>query len=381
MTVKIERKIGANTLSIETGKLAKQAHGATVVRYGDTVVIGTCVVADPRPGVDFFPLSVDYREKMSAAGKFPGGFFKREGRPTVKEVLTSRMIDRPLRPLFPAGFLNEVQIQVMVLAADAENDPDVIGVVSAAAAVSIAGVPFDGPVAAVRVGRIDGKFVINPTRSQMEYSDLDMVVAGTCDAVNMIETSARELPESVIADAVQFGHQQGVIPICEMIKELQRRAGKPVTWRPPEPDVAFLEEIRAKALDDLKAAHTITGKQQRIEAVRAVYDRILAEYCPEGVEKPVRTPEEVTQALQTVERRLVRERILNEQRRPDGRRLDEIRPITAEVGWLPRVHGSALFSRGETQAMVTCTLGTTRDEQIVDDLMEEYSKKLSLIHI
>ncbi|HOO16270.1 MAG: polyribonucleotide nucleotidyltransferase [Phycisphaerae bacterium] len=378
MMVKVERQIGANTLSIETGKLAKQAHGATLARYGDTVVLGTCVTADPRPGIDFFPLSVDYREKMSAAGKFPGGFFKREGRPTTKEVLTSRMIDRPMRPLFPEGFRNEVQVQVMVLSADAENDPDVIGMVAAAAAVSISGVPFNGPVAAVRVGRIDRKFVINPSRAQLEYSDLDMVLAGHRQAVNMIEVGCRELSEEEVAEAVKFGHENGIVPICEMIEELQRQAGRPVTWEKPEPDAAFIEDIRRRVLDDLKAAKTITGKQERNEAVKAIYDRVIEELCPEGAENPEHTPDEVKAIISSIEEEYVRQRILKDHVRPDGRKLTEIRPISAEVGWLPRVHGSALFSRGETQAMVTCTLGTSRDEQIVDDLVEEYSKKFLL---
>ncbi len=376
--VKVERQIGANTLSIETGKLAKQAHGATLARYGDTVVLGTCVTADPRPGIDFFPLSVDYREKMSAAGKFPGGFFKREGRPTTKEVLTSRMIDRPMRPLFPEGFRNEVQVQVMVLSADAENDPDVIGMVAASAAVSISGVPFNGPVAAVRVGRIDRKFVINPSRAQLEYSDLDMVLAGHREAVNMIEVGCRELSEEEVAEAVKFGHENGIVPICEMIEELQRQARKPVTWEKPETDAAFVEDIRRRVLDDLKAAKSIPGKLERNEAVKAIYDRVIEELCPEGVENPEHTPDEVKAVISSIEEEYVRQRILKDHVRPDGRKLTEIRPISAEVGWLPRVHGSALFSRGETQAVVTCTLGTSRDEQIVDDLVEEYSKKFLL---
>lgn len=217
MTFKVERKIGAHTLSIETGRLARQAHGSALACYGDNVVLGAVVTGPPREGIDFFPLQVDYREKMSAAGKFPGGFFKREGRPTQKEILTMRMIDRPVRPLFPKGFMDEVLIQVSVIAADRYGDPDVVGMVAAAAALAVSPLPFGGPVASVRVGRIDGQFVINPTRAQLEYSDLDLVVAGTPRAVNMIEVSARELPEEVIAEAVRFGHAQGVVPICEKI--------------------------------------------------------------------------------------------------------------------------------------------------------------------
>jgi polyribonucleotide nucleotidyltransferase len=378
MQVKVERQIGAHVLSIETGRLAKQAHGAAVVRFGDTVVLGTCVQADPRPGIDFFPLTVDYREKMSAAGRFPGGFFKREGRPTTKEILTCRMIDRPLRPLFPEGFNDEIQIQVMVLAADPENDPDVIGMVSAAAAVALSGAPISHLIAAVRVGRIDGKFVINPSRAQIEYSDMDMILAGHRQAVNMIEVGSRELPEDVIADAVKFGHTHGILPICEMIEELRRQAGRECKWEPSEADVAFYDEVKGKVWDDLAAAKSIVGKAERQAAVRAVYDRIIAEYCPEDVDKPERTPGEVKATLDKIEGRLVRDRILNDKTRSDQRKLDEIRTILCDVGWLPRVHGSSLFSRGETQAMVTCTLGTSRDEQIIDDLIEEYSKKFLL---
>ena len=378
MTFKVERQIGANTLSIETGKLAKQAQGAAIVQYGETVVIGTVITADPRPGIDFFPLQVDYREKMSAAGKFPGGFFKREGRPTGKEILTSRMIDRPMRPLFPDGFKNEVQIQVMVLSADNENDPDVIGLVAAAGAMAISGIPFQGPIAAVRVGRIDGKFVINPNRAQLEYSDMDMVLAGHQQAVNMIEVGSRELSEETMAEAIKFGHTNGVMPICEMLEELKRQAGKEYEWEKPEADTAFLEDIHNKTYQEFQTAKSIKGKQERQAAVKAIYQQILAEYCPEDVEKPEHKPQEVKAVLDRVEQRVVRERILNEGLRSDGRKLDEIRSISGEVGWLPRTHGSSLFSRGETQAMVTCTLGTSRDEQIIDDLVEEYSKKFIL---
>jgi polyribonucleotide nucleotidyltransferase len=378
MTLKVERPLGGNVLSIEVGKVARQAAGAAVVRYGDTVVLGTVVTAEPREDVDFFPLTVDYREKMSAAGKFPGGFFKREGRPTLKEVLTSRLIDRPMRPLFPDGFRNEVQVQVMVMAADLQNDPDVVGLVSAAAALAVSPVPFHGPFAGVRVGRVDGKFVINPTVAQLEYSDLDMVVAGHLKAVTMIELAARELPESVIADAVEFGHEHGVKPICEMLLELERQAGQPKTWEPPATDSEFLAEVRKRVLSDLRAAKQIHGKQERNEAVKAVYERVVAEYCPADDPKPAHTPQQVKAAIEVVEERLVRDMILDENRRPDGRKLDEIREIAIEVGWLPRVHGSALFSRGETQALVVCTLGTSRDEQIIDDLIEEYSKKFML---
>ena len=378
MTFKVEREVGSKVLSIEVGKVARQASGAALVQYGDTMVLGTVVTGSPRAGIDFFPLTVDYREKMSAAGKFPGGFFKREGRPTAKEILTMRMIDRPLRPLFPKGFKDEVQIQVLVLAADMQSDPDVIAIVSAAAAVAVAPVPFNGPLAAVRLGRVDGKFLINPTRSQLEYSDINLVLAGHPTTVNMIEVGAREVSEEDVAAALEFAHEQGVKPICEMLEELKRHAGQPTKWEPPAADEAFLENIRARVWDDLKAAKSISGKQERHEAVDAVYQKTIEAVCPPDVEQPEHTPEEVKAAIEAVEQSLLRERILNDGVRSDGRGLQEIRPIQCEVSWLPRVHGSSLFARGETQAMVSTTLGTSSDEQIIDDLMEEYSKKFML---
>jgi polyribonucleotide nucleotidyltransferase len=378
MTFKVERRIGAETLSIETGKLARQAHGAALVRYGETVVLGTVLTGPPREGIDFFPLQVDYREKMSAAGKFPGGFFKREGRPTNKEILTMRMIDRPVRPLFPTGFKDEVQIQLIVIAADTQTDPDVVGMAAAGGALAVSPLPFLGPVASVRVGRVDGEFVVNPTRSQLEYSDLDLIVAGTSRAINMIEIGCRELSERVVADAVRFGHKHGVVPICEMLNELKHHAGQESPWEAPEPDAAFLDAVRDRTRADLAAAKVIVGKQERYAAVNEVYEKALEHFCPEGQEDLEHTPAEVKEAVRQVERAVVRERILREHVRPDGRGLNDIRPITGEVGWLPRVHGSSLFQRGETQAMVTATLGTASDEQVIDDLVEEYSKKFLL---
>ncbi len=378
MTLKVERAIGGNTLSIEVGKVARQAGGAAIVRYGDTVVLGTVVRADPRPGVDFFPLTVDYREKMSAAGKFPGGFFKREGRPTIKEILSARMIDRPMRPLFPDGFLDEVQIQVMVLAADLQNDPDVIGMVAAASAVAVSDIPFQGPFAGVRVARVDGKHVINPTQAQLEYSDMDLIVAGHKKAVTMIEFGGRELSETEVADAIEFGHEHGVVPICEMLAELGRLAKVEKSWEKPEKNTSFYDEVKKKFLNEFKAAKKITKKQERNAATKAVYEKAVALYCPKDEEKPDHTADEVKSVLAVIEEKLVRDMILDDGLRPDGRKLDEVRQITSEVGWLPRVHGSSLFTRGETQAMVVCTLGTSRDEQIVDDMLIEYSKKFML---
>lgn len=378
MTFKVERKIGSENLSIETGKLARQAAGAALVRYGDTVVLGTVVSQAKEEGFDFFPLQVDYREKMSAAGKFPGGFFKREGRPTHKEILTMRMIDRPIRPLFPKAFRDEVQIQLMVIAADAQIDPDVVGMTAAAAALAVSPLPFEGPIASCRVARINGEFVINPTRAQLEYSDMDMIVAGTPRSVNMIEVGCRELPEEVVIEGIKFGHQYGVMPICEMLEELKHHAGQPCSWTPPEADTAFMDDVRKRCWDDLVAAKKIKGKQERYAAIEAIYDRMVEHYCPETGDLPERQPSEVKEAVRYFERQVVRQSILKDRLRPDGRGLEDLRPITGEVGWLPRVHGSALFQRGETQAMVTTTLGTASDEQIIDDLVEEYSKKFLL---
>ncbi len=376
--IELEREIGGKKLSIQTGKLAKQAHGAAVVRYGDTMVLGTVVTGAPRPGIDFFPLQVDYRERMSAAGRFPGGFFKREGRPTDREVLTARMIDRPIRPLFPKKFIDEVQIQVTVLSADAENDADIVGMIAAAAALAIAPLPFEGPVALVRVARIDGKFIVNPTRSQMEYSDLDMVLAGHVDGVNMIEVGSRELPEDVVAEAIEFGHREGVLPICEMLTVLREKVGKPSTWEAPEENADLTKAVRKKVFNDLKKAKSIKGKQERGDAVKAAYNKAFEEFCPEGVEKPEHDRNTINNILQSLEKEIVRTQILKDGVRSDGRKVDEIRPLLSEVDLLPRTHGSALFQRGETQALVTCTLGTSRDEQTVDEMIGEYSKKFML---
>ena len=379
MTFKVEREIGESLLSIETGKVARQAAGAALVKFGDTVVLGTVVTGPPREGIDFFPLFVDYREKMSAAGKFPGGFFKREGRPTQKEILTMRMIDRPMRPLFPKDFKDEVQIQIMVLSADLQNDPDVIGMVSASAALAVSGLPFNGPVAVVRVARVNGAFVVNPTRAQLDCSDIELVVAGHKEAVNMIEVGARELPEADVFEAIKFGHEHGVVPICEMLEELQSHAGKPMTWTPPEDDNALQEAVHSFAYDKLIAAKSIAAKQDRGGAVRAVYDETVAHFCPEEKKDDAQyKPQQIKNALEAVHKRIIREKILNEKTRSDGRGLNDIRPLMCEASWLPRTHGSALFSRGETQALVTATLGTASDEQVFDELMEEYRKKFLL---
>jgi polyribonucleotide nucleotidyltransferase len=373
----VERQIGAATLRIETGKLAKQAAGAVVVTYGDTVVLSAVVSGAPREGVDFFPLTVDYREKVYAAGKFPGGFYKREGRPTNKEVLTMRNIDRPLRPLFPKGFKDEVLIQAMVLSADPEHDPDILAVIASSAAVAVSHIPLDGPLGAVRVGRVEGKLVVNPTFTQLEYSDLDMVLAGHKEAVNMIEVGAREVSESVVADAIEFGHQH-IIQVCGMIEELVARCGKAKKWTPPPSTDDLKRRLEAKVRGRIREAKSIQGKLERNEAVNTIIDEAIEEFCPADAEKPEFSPSVVREVLNEIEGDVVQRMVVEEGIRPDGRGMLDIRPITCEVGVLPRVHGSAIFTRGETQALVATTLGTSRDEQIVDGLQEEYSKKFML---
>ncbi len=373
----VQRQVGSGVLRLETGKMAKQAAGAVVVTYGDTVVLSAVVTAPPRPGIDFFPLTVDYREKIYAAGKFPGGFFKREGRPTNKEILTMRNIDRPIRPLFPAGFKDEVLIQAMVLSADPQVDPDVLAINASTAALSLSQIPFDGPLAAVRVGRVEGVFVVNPTFEQLELSDLDMIVAGHREAVNMIEVGAREIKESDLADAIEFGHKH-IKTICEAIEELVSKAGKEKVWTPPEPT----DELKARLRDTYKArireAKKTQGKLERNDAVKAVVDEALETLCPEEADEPEFDRNVVRELLDAIESEVVQEMVVREGIRPDGRDMKEVRPISCEVAVLPRTHGSSLFTRGETQALVATTLGTSRDEQIVDGLQEEYSKKFML---
>ncbi len=364
-------------LVLETGKVAKQADGAVVAWYGDCVVLGTAVHAEPRPGIDFFPLTVDYREKAYAAGKFPGGFFKREGRPTSKEIVTMRMTDRPIRPLFPDGFMNEIQIQAFVLAADPTLDADTTAIVAGSAALTISSAPFDGPIGAVRVGLVDGKLVINPTHEQMEVSDLDMVLAGHKDGVNMIEAGANEVSEKVITEAIAFGYESIKI-ICEMISELREKAGKACTWTPPEPNEELARVAREKFYDQCVQRRQIPGKLERQEAMKELYDTVLDELSPEDGTDPPFERSEVYNAIQAIEEKIVADQILSTGKRSDGRGPTEVRPILCEVGILGRTHGSALFTRGETQSLVVATLGTARDEQIVDGLSEEYSKKFML---
>jgi polyribonucleotide nucleotidyltransferase len=383
--IRVERHIGGRTLAIETGTYAKLAGGSVTVQYGDSVIFGAVARAKPREGIDFFPLQVDYRERRAAAGKFPGGFMKREGRPTNKEILTARLIDRPLRPLFPKGFMDEVQIQLNVLAFDGENDPDIFAGIAASAAVAISDIPFLHPTAHVRVGRVEGKFVLNPTVEQLEYSEMDLVVAGTRHFVNMIELGGREVKEDEVADAIEFGHK-AVIEIVGMIEELVSKAGKPKVGEIKQPDAGFVDAIRARVTDKIREVKGKAGKADRADAIEQIRDDLMAEMAP-SVTDPNASyqaiigtrdkQKQIRSIFVEVEEQVTREAILSGVR-PDGRDYHSIRPISCEVGVLPRVHGSAVFTRGETQAMCTVTLGTSRDEQMVDGLIDEYSQKFML---
>ncbi|MBN2562015.1 MAG: polyribonucleotide nucleotidyltransferase [Phycisphaerae bacterium] len=377
-TYSVEAEIGGRILRIETGKLAKQAAGAALVTYGETVVLCTVVTAAPREGIDFFPLTVDYREKMYAAGKFPGGFFKREARPTNKEILTMRLIDRPIRPLFPEGFQDEVQIQCMVLSSDQENDADVLAMCGASAALAVSQIPFEGPTAAVRVGRVEGEFVVNPTMAQRAASDFEVVLAAHREAVNMIEAAALEVPERVAVEAIAVGFAE-CEKVVAAIKELAEMVNVEKVWMPPERDASLPGRVRDLCDKyDLKGAKRKPMKAERHDAVKEVCDKIVAELLPAGAEDLLYTEKDVFYEIDKIEERLYHQGVFEEGLRPDGRALDAIRDITCEVEVLPRTHGSALFTRGETQALVVATLGTSRDEQRVDDLIEEYNKKFML---
>jgi len=376
----VSREIAGRTLTIETGRVARQADGAVLVTYGETMVLVAAVVAPPRSeDIDFFPLSVDYREKTSAAGKFPGGFIKREGRPSTKEILTARNIDRPIRPLFPDGYFHEVQVMATVMSADRENDPDVLAMIGASAALSISKIPFQGPLAACRVGRVDGEFVVNPTHKQLETSELNMLIGGRREAITMIEVGARELPEDVIAQGIQKAHET-IQEVVAMIEELQAQAGVEKEMPIVELDKEFYEKVKAEIYDRLVALKTVPGKQERNNAVNELFEEVRTGYAEAaenaGPETAKVNMTMLNRVLGALEERVVRKMIL-EGTRPDGRTDAEIRPISCEVGILPRTHGSALFTRGETQAFVSVTLGTIRDAQIIDGLLEEYAQSFT----
>ncbi len=375
---KVEREIGGRILSVETGKIARQADGSVVVKYGDTVVLVAVVTAPPRfEDIDFFPLSVDYREKYSAAGKYPGGFIKREGRPTTKEILTARQIDRPIRPLFPDGYFQEVQIMASVLSFDGENDPDVLAMIGASAALTISKIPFLGPIGACRLGRVDGEFVINPTHQQMGTSDLNLLLGGRKEALNMIEVGAKELSEDIIADAIAQA-QKAVGQVCELIQELQEKVGAEKEIPLVEHDQELADKIDAQIADKLYELKQISSKDQRNAAVKELFGQVITQYCEnEDKDTTVFSKAMVKRILDKIVGRTVKKLLLNG-KRVGGRGFDEVRKITCEVDVLPRNHGSALFTRGETQSLVSVTLGTVRDAQIIDGLVEEYSQNFTL---
>lgn len=373
--VKKSFPFGEHQVTIETGEIARQADGAVVVSIGDTVVLVTAVAKkEAAPGRDFFPLTIDYQEKTFAAGRIPGGFFRREGRPSEKETLTSRLIDRPLRPLFPKGFLNEVQVIATVISVDPQIDSDIPAIIGASAAVALAGVPFMGPIGAARVGYIDDKFVLNPSAAQLATSKLDLVVAGTSKAVLMVESSASQLPEAVMLDAVMFGHAQMQVAI-EAIRELAAEAGKPVwDWQAPAGNPELAAAVAAAVGDQFAAAYRIRDKQQRYGEVGRIKEQTIAALLVEG--GPAK--DEIAGELARLEKKIVRGQILAGQPRIDGRDTRTVRPITVKTGILPRTHGSALFTRGETQALVVATLGTDRDAQIIDAITGEYRDRFML---
>jgi polyribonucleotide nucleotidyltransferase len=362
---------GKHTLTLETGEIARQSGGAVMVNMDDTLVLVTVVgKGHADPGKDFFPLTVDYQERTYAAGKIPGGFFKREGRPSEKEILTSRLIDRPIRPLFPEGFLNEVQVIATVMSSNSEVDSDILAMIGASAALAISGIPFAGPIGAARVGYINGQYVLNPEATELKTSALNLVVAGTAQAVLMVESEALELPEDVMLGAVVFGHQQMQV-VINAINELADEAGKPMwDWVAPAKDQALVARMRELIESDLRAAYAVREKQARTKQVYAIRDRALAALASDAPGAP--SSNELKAMFGDLEAGIVRNQILSGEPRIDGRDTRTVRPITIRSGLLPRAHGSALFTRGETQAMVVATLGTSRDEQIIDALQGEY---------
>jgi polyribonucleotide nucleotidyltransferase len=368
---------GSHQITLETGEIARQAHGAVLCRMDDTVVLAAVTAAkDAKPGQDFFPLTVDYAEKTYAAGKIPGGFFKREGRPTEKETLTSRLIDRPIRPLFPDGFYNEVQVVAQVLSLNPEVDSDIPAMIAVSAALTLSGVPFNGPIGACRVGYLDGQYVLNPTMSQLKDSKLNLVVAGTEAGVMMVESEALELPEDVMLGGVVYGHEQMQAAI-QAINELAEVAGKPAwDWQPPTKNEALIKRVAELAEKDLREAFGMKQKQARNARLNEIRKDVLAKLTAEAVAMNATIDgHEVKDIFFNLESMIVRNQILDGEPRIDGRDTRTVRPISTRVGVLPRTHGSALFTRGETQALVTVTLGTGRDEQIIDALSGEYRER------
>ncbi len=378
MFLKQGLNLGGRDFSLETGRIAKQADGAVLVRQGETMVLVTAVSErEPKEGIDFFPLTVDYREYGYAAGRIPGGYFKREGRPTEREILTARLTDRPLRPLFPEGYKNETQVISLVISADDENDPDVLSITGASAALYLSDIPFHTPIAGVRVGLVDGKYVVNPTYKELRQSQLNLVVAGSEEAIVMVEAGAQEVSEEVMIEALMFGHGE-IRKLCQLQRAMFETLGiRKREFTPPALNEEMLKELEEKYSAELREALDVQNKT-KLESNRAVEElkRRIVESYPEADEAK---RQEVADLFDRLKERIFRDDILNHRHRPDGRRFTEIRPISIEVGWLPRTHGSALFTRGETQALVTATLGTSQDVQYLDSLeMGEIKRRFML---
>lgn len=373
---KFEKTLGNQNIIVETGRMAKQADGAVTVQLGGTVVLVTAVCSkEAKEGLDFFPLTCEYQEKTYAAGKIPGGFFKREGRPSEKEILTARLIDRPIRPLFPKGFINEMQIVSIVISSDSENDSDVLAMLGASCALTISDIPFAGPIAAVRVGRVDGKFVVNPTFKELTSSDIDLVVAGNRTSVLMVESGSNELPEDVILEAIKFGHSQ-MQPLIDLQEEMVKACGKEKREiLLHEVDENLLKEVKKASVARLDEINRLNTKEQREEAMDRLAKELIEKFVTEDSDH---TEKDVKYALYEAEKEEVRKFIIEKKKRVDGRSFDEIRKITCEVGVLPRTHGSGLFTRGQTQSLSVTTLGTSADEQMIDALEGETQKSFML---
>src|SRR3954470_10606577 len=376
---RVELDWGGRKLTLETGKVARQADGAVIATYGETTVIATAVAAkQPKPGIDFLPLTVNYTEKYYAAGRIPGGYFKRERGPTEKDTLTSRLIDRPIRPLFADGWRCDTQVIITVLSHDQENDPDIVAMVAASAALTLSGAPFMGPIGGARVAFVNGEYVLNPTIDEMKETQLDLVVAGTQDAVLMVESEAKELSEDIMLGAVMFGHRH-FQPVIDAIIKLAEKAAKEPRDLQVADNTALEKEMLTLIESDVRAAYAVPDKMERHRATDAAKAKVLAHFCPEGTENPPYSKLQVAGVFKKIEAKIVRWNILDTGRRIDGRDVKTVRPIVSEVGVLPRAHGSALFTRGETQALVVATLGTGEDEQWIDALQGTY-KETFLLH-
>ncbi|HEV8305436.1 MAG TPA: polyribonucleotide nucleotidyltransferase [Gemmatimonadales bacterium] len=376
MVKHVERNFAGRTLKLEAGRLAKQAAGSCLVQYGETVVLAAVTISDNIANLPYFPLTVEYREKAYAAGKIPGGFLKREGRPSDEEILSARVIDRSIRPLFPEGFKNEIQVFIYVLSADQENDADVLGVTAASAALTMSRAPWNGPIAAVRVGRVEGAWILNPTFQQLEFSDVDLIVSGSRDSIVMVEGGALELTEAEIVKALEVGHK-GIRELLDAAEELTAEMRQPkMEWTKTEPPADLVARVKALAEPRIAEALNLPEKAERAQALGAlkatIQEQLAAEFPDNG--------KDIAHVIEEIEYETMREQVLTAGERVDGRGLDTVRSIACEVGWLPRTHGSALFTRGQTQALVSVTLGTTRDEQRIDsiDVAQETTKSFML---